>query len=353
MSLVEKVRGTWGRRLMAAAAAVAVLPGLVGFAGNTATAGAFSRPGLPVEYLMVPSAGMGRDIKVQFQSGGPNSPAVYLLDGLRAQDDFNGWDINTAAFEWYYGSGLSVVMPVGGQSSFYADWYSPACGKTGCQTYKWETFLTQELPAFLASQKGVDSSRTAAVGLSMAGSAALTLAIHHPQQFQYAASLSGYLNPSEGWWPMLINISMGDAGGYDANDMWGRTEDESSGWKRNDPMVNMAQLVANGTRVWIYCGSGKPAEVNGNVAGNNMPAKFLESLTLRTNKTFKDEYVAAGGTNGVFNFPEGGTHDWPYWGQQLQQMKPDIQRVLGAVPFDPAAVPADPAAAPAPEQAGG
>ncbi|MET0896274.1 MAG: alpha/beta hydrolase family protein [Mycobacterium sp.] len=353
MSLVEKVRGTWGRRLMAAAAAAAVLPGLVGFAGNTATAGAFSRPGLPVEYLQVPSAGMGRDIKVQFQSGGPNSPSVYLLDGLRAQDDFNGWDINTAAFEWYNGSGLSVVMPVGGQSSFYADWYSPACGKVGCQTYKWETFLTQELPAFLASQKGVDSSRTAAVGLSMAGSAALTLSIHHPQQFQYAASLSGYLNPSEGWWPMLINISMGDAGGYDANDMWGRTEDESSGWKRNDPMVNMSQLVANGTRVWIYCGSGKPAEVNGNVAGNNMPAKFLESLTLRTNKTFKDEYIAAGGTNGVFNFPEGGTHDWPYWGQQLQQMKPDIQRVLGAVPFDPAAVPADPAAAPVPEQAGG
>jgi len=25
-------------------------------------------------------------------------------------------------------------------------------------------------------------------------------------------------------------------------------------------------------------------------------------------------------------------HDWPYWGQQLQQMKPDIQRVLGATP---------------------
>ena len=67
---------------------------------------------------------------------------VYLLDGLRAQDDFNGWDINTPAFEWYNGSGLSVVMPVGGQSSFYTDWYSPACGKAGCSTYKWETFLT-------------------------------------------------------------------------------------------------------------------------------------------------------------------------------------------------------------------
>ncbi|PMS14732.1 diacylglycerol acyltransferase/mycolyltransferase Ag85A, partial [Trinickia soli] len=118
----RKIRA-WGRRLMIGTAAAVVLPGLVGLAGGEATAGAFSRPGLPVEYLQVPSPSMGRDIKVQFQSGGNNSPAVYLLDGLRAQDDYNGWDINTPAFEWYYQSGLSIVMPVGGQSSFYSDWY--------------------------------------------------------------------------------------------------------------------------------------------------------------------------------------------------------------------------------------
>ena len=39
----------------------------------------------------------------------------------------------------------------------------------------------------------------------MAGSAALTLAIYHPEQFPYAGSLSGFLNLSEGWWPMLVN----------------------------------------------------------------------------------------------------------------------------------------------------
>ena len=51
-------------------------------------------------------------------------------------------------------------MPVGGQSSFYSDWYKPACGKAGClPTYKWETFLTQELPAYLAANKGVDADR--------------------------------------------------------------------------------------------------------------------------------------------------------------------------------------------------
>ncbi|NKE28500.1 diacylglycerol acyltransferase/mycolyltransferase Ag85A, partial [Mycobacterium tuberculosis] len=50
----RKIRA-WGRRLMIGTAAAVVLPGLVGLAGGAATAGAFSRPGLPVEYLQVPS----------------------------------------------------------------------------------------------------------------------------------------------------------------------------------------------------------------------------------------------------------------------------------------------------------
>ncbi len=344
MSFVGKMRGRLGRRLAVSAAVAAVVPGLIGVVGETATANAFSRPGLPVEYLQVPSAGMGKNILVQFQTGGPNAPAVYLLDGLRAQDDFNGWDINTPAFEWYLGSGLAVAMPVGGQSSFYSDWYKPAKNKGPTQTYKWETFLTQELPAFLAT-KGVDRTRTAAVGLSMAGSAALTLAIWHPEQFQYAGALSGFLNLSEGWWPMLVGMAMGDAGGFSPDDMWGKTEDPNSAWKRNDPMVNIPRLVANNTRIWIYCGDGTPSDLDAGTSGGNLfNAKFLETFTLRTNKTFKDNYLAAGGTNGVFNFPANGTHSWNYWGQQLQQMKPDIQRVLGAVPFDPAATPAEGAA---------
>ncbi|MGE2728336.1 esterase family protein [Mycolicibacterium vaccae] len=324
MRLLDRLRGPWARRLGVAAIATALLPGVVGVAGQSATAGAFSRPGLPVEYLMVPSAGMGRDIKVQFQSGGPNSPAVYLLDGLRAQEDFNGWDINTQAFEWYLDSGLSIVMPVGGQSSFYSDWYSPARNKGPTVTYKWETFLTQELPAFLASQRQVKPTGNAAVGLSMAGSASLILSVYHPQQFTYASSMSGFLNPSEGWWPFLINISMGDAGGFKADDMWGKTEDPNSAWKRNDPMVQIPKIVANNTRIWIYCGNGQPNELG----GGDLPATFLEGLTIRTNETFRDNYLAAGGTNGVFNFPNNGTHNWAYWGRELQAMKPDLQAHL-------------------------
>ena len=67
---MEKFRG-WARRILVAAVVAVALPGLIGFVGGAAAAHAFSRPGLPIEYLKVPSGAMGRDIKVEFQSGGP------------------------------------------------------------------------------------------------------------------------------------------------------------------------------------------------------------------------------------------------------------------------------------------
>lgn len=59
MTFVDKVL----RRVTVAAGVVAVLPGLIGVAGGSASAGAYSRAGLPVEYLEVPSAGMGRSAR--------------------------------------------------------------------------------------------------------------------------------------------------------------------------------------------------------------------------------------------------------------------------------------------------
>src|ERR1700741_2846314 len=328
MRIFDRFRGAakkMPRRLVVGAAAAPLLPGLIGVGGQTADAGAFSRPGLPVEYLQVPSAAMGRDIKVQFQSGGKDSPAVYLLDGLRAQDDFNGWDINTPAFEWYLQSGLSLVMPVGGQSSWYTDWYKPACGKAGCQTYKWETFLTSELPAFLAT-KGVKQTGGAAVGLSMAGASALNLANYHPEQFIEVGSFSGLMDPSQGMGPSLVRLAMGDAGGYKPADMWGPKEDPA--WQRNDPLVNVGKTVANNTRVWMYCGNGKPSDLG----GDNLPAKFLEGFVRTSNLNYQTTSNQAGGHNAVWNFDANGTHDWPYWGAQLQAMKPDLQSALAATP---------------------
>ncbi len=317
------MRGKWARRLGVAAVATAVLPGLIGLAGETATAGAFSRPGLPVEYLDVPSPSMGKDIRVQFQSGGENSPAVYLLDGLRAQDDYSGWDINTSAFEWFYNSGIATVMPVGGQSSFYTDWYSPSNFNKQPYTYKWETFLTSELPQFLAAHKQVSPTGNGVVGLSMSGGAALILSAYHPSQFIYAGSLSGFLSPSTPLMQQAIRVAMLDAGGYNVDNMWGPPWD--SAWRRNDPVQQVQTIVDNGTRLWIYCAPGGTTPLDENADPNQaLNADSLEALAIGSNKQFQEKYLQAGGKNATFNFPPSGNHSWAYWGAQLQALKPDL-----------------------------
>jgi diacylglycerol O-acyltransferase / trehalose O-mycolyltransferase len=66
------------RRASVAAAAVLALPALtvLGDAtGGTPVAAAFSREGLPVEYLDVYSTAMGRNIRVQYQPGTAPAPA--------------------------------------------------------------------------------------------------------------------------------------------------------------------------------------------------------------------------------------------------------------------------------------
>ena len=331
------------RRLLAVAAALLMLPALSVVVGGTPNANAFSREGLPVEYLDVYSTSMGRNIRVQFQPAvAPSAPAatpapvaapaasskaVYLLDGMRARDDYNGWDIETPAFEWFNNSGVAVVMPVGGQSSFYSDWYSPSSFNNQGYTYKWETFLTSELPLWLATNKQISMTGNGVVGLSMSGSAALILSAYHPSQFKYAASLSGFLNPSALLMQQAIRVAMLDAGSYNVDNMWGAPWD--SAWKRNDPIKQVNRIVGNGTRLWIYCAPGGNSPVNPNPdPSQQFNADNLEGMAIKSNKDFQEAYAKAGGNNATFVFPTAGNHAWPYWGQQLTSLKPDLIATL-------------------------
>ncbi len=97
---------------------------------------------------MVPSAAMGRDIASSSRA------TARLLDGLRAQDDYNGWDYQHPGFRKCYQSGLPVIMPVGGQSVLYTDSVS-ALAEQG-QNFapaKWETFPTESSPWLQANMR--------------------------------------------------------------------------------------------------------------------------------------------------------------------------------------------------------
>ncbi|WP_369028180.1 alpha/beta hydrolase, partial [Nocardia farcinica] len=95
-------------------------------------------------------------------------PVLYMLDGLRATEEVSGWIKDAGAVDFFADKNVTVVLPVGGQSSFYSDWLEPNNGKN----YKWETFLTKELPPLLEGQWRATNVR-GMEGLSMGGTAAM------------------------------------------------------------------------------------------------------------------------------------------------------------------------------------
>jgi S-formylglutathione hydrolase FrmB len=111
-------------------------------------------------------------------------PVLYLLHGL--SDDDTIWLRRTSIERYAAPLGLAVVMPQV-HRSFYTD-----------QAYggRYWTFLTEELPELVGSLFRVSGRRedTFVAGLSMGGYGALRLALHQPERFAAAASLSGVLD---------------------------------------------------------------------------------------------------------------------------------------------------------------
>src|ERR1700757_2768430 len=165
-----------------------------------------------VENLMVPSAAMGRDIPVSFMPGGPH--AVYLLDPFDAGPDVSGWVTAGNAMNTLAGKGISVAAPAGGAYSMYTNWEQDG-------SKQWETFLSTELPDWLAANKGLAPGGHGVVGASQGGYAAMALACFHPDRFGFAGSLSGFLYPSNTTTNGSILAGLQQFGGIDGNGMWG------------------------------------------------------------------------------------------------------------------------------------
>jgi S-formylglutathione hydrolase FrmB len=111
-------------------------------------------------------------------------PLLYLLHGLT--DDSTAWLRYTSIERYAAPLGLAVVMPEV-QRSFYADEVHGG---------RYWTFLSEELPEIVRSFFRVSDRRedTFVAGLSMGGYGALKWALHQPQRFAAAASLSGALD---------------------------------------------------------------------------------------------------------------------------------------------------------------
>lgn len=272
-------------------------------------------PGEPVQVQML----LARD---WYSNPAKTYPEVWALDGLRALDTENGWTINTNIEQMFADKNVNVILPVGGESSFYSDWLKENNGKN----YKWETFLTQELPAVL-KQGYRSNGQRAITGISMGGTAAMNLAQHRPDMFNFVGSFSGYLDTTSPGMPLAIRGALSDAGGYDATAMWG--PDGSQQWIDHDPKLGLDAL--KGKTVYVSSGSGKDdfGEPGSVATGPANPAGIgLEVVSRMTTQTFVDRANRAG-LEVISQFRGSGVHAWPYWQFEMVQAWPYIADSLG------------------------
>lgn len=281
--------------------------------------------------LFIRSAAMpGKPVKVQVLlardwHSQPNRtfPSLWALDGMRARADESGWTLSTNIASFYADKNVNVVMPVGGESSFYSDWQQPDNGIH----YKWESFLMKELIPVLR-QGWRTNDRRAVVGISMGATAAMNLAHRHPNNFDFVGSFSGYLDVSSHGMPEALGFAVSNGGKWDAERMWGPYG--SQGWKDNDPKLHVSRL--RNMAVYVSSGNGNagPYDEVGDVPGmpRNFAAFGLEAMSRMTSQTFVD-YAIEAGVSPIVAFRPSGTHDWPYWQFEMTQAFPYIANALG------------------------
>ncbi|MFH5208550.1 alpha/beta hydrolase-fold protein [Antrihabitans spumae] len=291
--------------------------------------------------LWVESPSMAAPVQVQLLlardwNARPESkfPALFMLDGLRAQDGENGWTLDAKAETFFADKNVNVVLPIGGQSSFYSDWLEPDNGKN----YQWETFLTKELPPLLESQWRTTNVR-GVQGLSMGGTSAMFLAARNPDFVKYAASYSGFLTTTSLGMPQAIQYAMNDAGGFNSGAMWGPPN--SADWTGHDPYMLADKL--KGISLYVSSGSGmtgpfdQPSGIPG--VSTNFAGMGLEILARLTSQNFATKLNQLGIPAQV-NYRPSGTHSWPYWDFEMRQSWPQAASALGVEADKPACNPA-------------
>lgn len=257
-------------------------------------------------------------------------PTVYLLNGAQGGLNGSSWLDQTDVVDFFADKNATVVIPVGGQASYFADWRAddPVLGHQ-----KWATFLTRELPPLMDERFGGDG-RNALAGISMAGTSVLQLAIEAPGLYRAVGSYSGCAQTSDLVGQAYVRLTVARGGG-NADNMYGPVDDPA--WVRNDPYVNAEKL--RGTALYISAATGAPGPydridgpgIDGSVAelvSRIGVGAVIESSVRRCTVALQAKLERLD-IPATFSLPPAGTHSWPYWQDSLHRSWPMFARALG------------------------
>jgi putative tributyrin esterase len=217
-------------------------------------------------------------------------PVLYLLHGLFGR--YDDWVTRTNLAEYAKNYHLIIITPEGHDS-----WYTDSAGVA---TQKYESYFIRELiPDVDARFRTIKDRRARGVaGLSMGGYGALKYGLKHPDQFTFAASMSGALDPA---------IRTDDNPGFawdilrpSINSVFGP---RSSQTRLGNDLHQIARglntsQIASLPYLYFDCG--------------------LEDGFLTTNRELAEILLSKKIRHQYRQLPGG--HSWAYWDQQIQEV---------------------------------
>lgn len=208
---------------------------------------------------------------------------MYLLHGL--SDDHTIWQRRTSIERYVSDKNIAVIMPET-QRGWYTDMH---------YGFEWFRFFTQELPAICRSFfPNISDKRedTCVCGLSMGGYGALKMGMTCPEQYGWAASLSGAVDVAE----LCEKAELESAAEFE--DVFGPASEVRG--SSNDLFALAGKLKQKGTlpRLFLCCGL-----QDGLYWQNVRLRNLLKSLDIPV--TYEEE---------------NGSHTWSYWDAKIQSV---------------------------------
>ncbi|WP_051186771.1 alpha/beta hydrolase [Nocardia tenerifensis] len=279
--------------------------------------------------MTVYSALMGRPVLVKVLRAPDDStpaPTLYLLNGADGGVDRN-WADATDAAAFFADKQVNVVIPFGGEGSYFTDWRAddPALGKQ-----RWASFLTRELPPIVDATLHTTGANAIA-GISMAGTAVFQLALSAPGVYRAIGSYSGCVRTSDLRGQAVVNAVVTSQQGNPVN-MWGPPSDPA--WAANDPYLHAEQL--RGTAIYVASGNGQPGAfdtvdgVRGDLVQLTYQLLFgapLEAIANVCTRQLQDRLRELN-IPATVDLRTTGTHSWGYWQQDLHNSWPVFSAAL-------------------------
>ncbi len=229
-------------------------------------------------------------LPVGYAESNKRYPVLYLLHGLFGR--YDDWVTRTNLADYAAHYDVIIITPEGHDS-----WYTDSAGVA---TDKYESYFIREIISDVDARfRTIKERRARGVGgLSMGGYGALKYGLKHPEQFAFAASLSGALDPASrtddnpGFaWDILrpsINAVFGPRNSQT------RTANDLHQIARGLSAAQIASLPY----LYFDCG--------------------LEDGFLATNRELADILVSKRIPHQYRQLPGG--HNWAYWDQEVREV---------------------------------